>query len=55
MDTPFDSWSTQTLIAGLSIDGMIAPWVICYLGARPGPMMFSSHTSATSGYIRLHR
>jgi transposase len=28
MDTPFGSWGTQTFIAGLSADAMIAPWVI---------------------------
>ena len=28
MDAPFGSWGTQTFIAGLSADGMIAPWVI---------------------------
>jgi len=25
---PFGSWNTQTFIAGLTIDGLIAPWVI---------------------------
>ena len=28
MDAPFGSWGTQTFIAGLSCDAMIAPWVI---------------------------
>ena len=28
MDAPFGSWGTQTLIAGLSQDALIAPWVI---------------------------
>lgn len=28
MDAPFGSWSTQTFIAGLTADAMIAPWVI---------------------------
>ncbi len=28
MDAPFGSWGTQTLIAGLSADALIAPWVI---------------------------
>ncbi|WP_217805733.1 IS630 family transposase, partial [Roseovarius sp. A-2] len=28
MDAPFGSWGTQTFIAGLSADAMIAPWVI---------------------------
>jgi hypothetical protein len=28
MDTPFGAWGTQTLIAGLMHDNLIAPWVI---------------------------
>jgi transposase len=28
MDAPFGSWGTQTLIAGLTPDAFIAPWVI---------------------------
>ena len=28
MDAPFGSWATQTFIAGLSAEAMIAPWVI---------------------------
>lgn len=28
MDAPFGSWGTQTLIAGLTHGGLIAPWVI---------------------------
>ena len=28
MDAPFGSWGTQTFIAGLSAEAMIAPWVI---------------------------
>lgn len=28
MDAPFGSWGTQTLIAGLTSDALIAPWVI---------------------------
>lgn len=35
MDVPFGSWGTQTLIAGLTCDGLIAPWVI--KGAMDGP------------------
>ena len=35
MDAPFDSWGTQTLIAGLTADAFIAPWVI--KGAMDGP------------------
>lgn len=35
MDAPFGSWGTQTLIAGLAHDGLIAPWVI--KGAMDGP------------------
>lgn len=42
MDAPFGSWSTQTLIAGLSADALIAPWVI--KGAMNGP--------AFAAYIR---
>ena len=42
MDTPFGSWGTQTLIAGLSHDALIAPWVI--KGAMDGP--------AFAAYIR---
>jgi hypothetical protein len=28
MDAPFGAWETQTLIAGLMHDNLIAPWVI---------------------------
>ncbi len=35
MDAPFGSWGTQTFIAGLSADAMIAPWGI--KGAMDGP------------------
>ena len=35
MDAPFGSWGTQTFIAGLSCNAMIAPWVI--KGAMDGP------------------
>lgn len=35
MDAPFGSWGTQTLIAGLTKDWLIAPWVI--KGAMNGP------------------
>lgn len=28
MDTPFGSWGTQTFIAGLSSEALIATWVI---------------------------
>ena len=28
MDAPFGSWQTQTLIAGLSADALLAPWVV---------------------------
>ena len=28
MDTPFGAWGTQTFIAGLTHDNLIAPWVI---------------------------
>ena len=35
MDAPFGSWGTQTLIAGLTADALIAPWVI--KGAMDGP------------------
>ena len=34
-DAPFGSWGTQTLIAGLTVDALIAPWVI--KGAMDGP------------------
>ena len=33
MDAPFGSWGTQTLIAGLTQDALIAPWVV--KGAMP--------------------
>lgn len=36
MDAPFGSWGTQTLIAGLTPDAFIAPWVI--KGAMDGPV-----------------
>lgn len=39
---PFGSWGTQTLIAGLTPDALIAPWVI--KGAMDGP--------AFAAYIR---
>jgi len=42
MDAPFGSWGTQTLIAGLAQDALIAPWVI--KGAMDGP--------AFAAYIR---
>ncbi len=35
MEAPFGSWGTQTLIAGLTQDALIAPWVIA--GAMDGP------------------
>jgi len=35
MNAPFGAWGTQTLIAGLSADALIAPWVI--KGAMDGP------------------
>lgn len=35
MDAPFGSWGTQTLIAGLTCEALIAPWVI--KGAMDGP------------------
>lgn len=28
MEAPFGSWGTQTFIAGLSANGLMAPWVI---------------------------
>ena len=28
MDAPFGSWGTQTFIAGLSFEALVAPWVI---------------------------
>ena len=27
-DAPFGAWGTQTFIAGLTVDGLIAPWVV---------------------------
>ena len=42
MDAPFGSWGTQTLIAGLTADALIAPWVI--KGAMDG--------SAFAAYVR---
>jgi len=42
IDAPFGSWGTQTLIAGLTQDTLIAPWVI--KGAMDGP--------AFAAYIR---
>jgi transposase len=35
MNAPFGAWGTQTFVAGLSADAMIAPWVI--KGAMDGP------------------
>lgn len=34
MDAPFGLWGTQTFIAGLTADALIAPWVIT--GAMDG-------------------
>jgi len=34
-DAPFGKWQTQTLIAGLRCNGLIAPWVV--EGAMDGP------------------
>lgn len=42
MDAPFGSWGTQTLIAGLTHESLIAPWVI--KGAMDG--------SAFVAYVR---
>ncbi len=42
MDAPFGSWGTQTFIAGLTTDTLIAPWVI--KGAMDG--------DAFAAYIR---
>lgn len=35
MDAPFGHWNSQTFIAGLTQNGLIAPWVI--RGAMDGP------------------
>ena len=35
MDAPFGHWNSQTFIAGLTQNGLIAPWVI--KGAMDGP------------------
>ena len=35
MDAPFGAWGTQTFIAGLTADALIAPWVI--KGTMDGP------------------
>jgi transposase len=29
-DTPFGHWTTQTFVAGLRCDGLVAPWAIDY-------------------------
>jgi len=42
MDAPFGNWRTQTFIAGLTRDALIAPWVV--KGAMDGP--------AFAAYIR---
>jgi hypothetical protein len=42
MDAPFGRWGTQTFIAGLTSQGLIAPWVI--KGAMDG--------DAFAAYIR---
>jgi len=42
MDAAFGSWGTQTLIAGLTADALIAPWVI--KGAMDGPA-FAAYVS----------
>jgi transposase len=42
MDAPFGSWGTQTLIAGLTHDALIAPWVI--KGAMDG-LAFAAYVS----------
>lgn len=43
MDAPFGSWGTQTLIAGLTQDALIAPWVI--KDAMDGPV-FAAYVRA---------
>ena len=45
MDAPFGSWGTQTFIAGLSADALIAPWVI--KGAMDGEA-FAAYVSQVS-------
>jgi hypothetical protein len=42
MDAPFGSWDTQTFIARLSADAIIAPWVI---KVYPGDLGFEYVTS----------
>jgi transposase len=40
MDAPFGHWNSRTFIAGLTPDGLIAPWVI--KGAMDGPAFAAS-------------
>ena len=42
MDAPFGNWGTQTFIAGLTRDALIAPWII--KGAMDGPA-FAAYVS----------
>lgn len=35
MDAPFGGWGTQAFIAGLSSEGLVAPWVISKRRSNP--------------------
>ena len=45
---PFGRWSTQTFIAGLTADALIAPWII------PGAMNGIRHWARTNGAAMAH-
>jgi hypothetical protein len=49
MDAPFGAWGTQTFIAGLTHDSLIAPWVI-----KGAPLMHvNMHCRAVDGWGRI--
>ena len=50
MDAPFGSWGTQTLIAGLTQDALIAPWVI-----KGAPLMHVNMHCRAMDNLATHR
>ena len=47
MDAPFQSWGTQSFIAGLRAAALIAPWVIT--GTMPPGRLLCNHLSVKDG------
>jgi hypothetical protein len=46
MEAPFGVWKTQTVIAGMSHDNLIAPWIIT--GAMDGNALNASVTNGSA-------